>query len=172
MEGNYIGTDPTGTIAIGNGVGDSDVELQGAMDDTIGGTTAAARNIISGATYGVTIANQHATDNLIEGNFIGTDKAGTHALANSIGVYVNFTAGDNTIGGGDLRRAGTGAGNLIAGNSNYGVEISSDVGDVVLGNAIGIVALRGRRDFARQLLTGIDVYSGGRRPDRRYHHAR
>ena len=48
VEGNYIGTDPTGTIAIGNGVGDSDVELQGAIDDTIGGTTAAARNIISG----------------------------------------------------------------------------------------------------------------------------
>ena len=98
-EGNFIGTDPTGTIAIGNGVGDSDVELQGTMDDTIGGTTAAARNIISGATYGVTIANQHALDNLVEGNFIGTDFTGAHGLANSIGVYVVFTAGDNTIGG-------------------------------------------------------------------------
>ena len=155
VEGNFIGTDPTGTIAIGNGVGDSDVELQGTMDDTIGGTTAAARNIISGATYGVTIANQHALDNLVEGNFIGTDFTGTHALANSIGVYVNFTAGDNTIGGA-TSAAGTGAGNLIAGNSNYGVEISSDGGDVVMGNAIGIFALPGGGTSPGNS-TGIDV---------------
>jgi Bacterial Ig-like domain (group 3)/Right handed beta helix region len=159
VEGNYIGTDPTGSIAIGNGIGDSDVELQGATDDTIGGTTAAARNIISGASYGVTIANQHALDNLIEGNDIGTDVTGTHALANSIGVYVVYTAGDNTIGGA-TSLPGTGAGNLIAGNSNYGVEISSDGGDVVLGNAIGIVALPGVGTSPANG-NGIEVYSGG-----------
>ena len=74
---------------------------------------------------------------------------------NSIGVYVVFTAGDNTIGGA-TSAPGTGAGNLIAGNSNFGVEVSSDVGDVVLGNAIGIVALPGGGTSPGNS-TGIDV---------------
>ena len=95
---------------------------------------------------------------------------GTQALANSIGVYVVFTAGGNTIGGA-TSAPGTGAGNLIAGNSNYGVEISSDVGDVVLGNAIGVVALAGGGTSPANG-NGIEVLSGGRRPDWRYRLAR
>src|SRR5207244_1390974 len=51
--GDFIGTDTTGTTALGNGNG---VEIQnGASSSTIGGTTAAARNIISGNGYGVLI---------------------------------------------------------------------------------------------------------------------
>jgi Periplasmic copper-binding protein (NosD)/Right handed beta helix region len=140
VEGNYIGTDPTGTIAIGNGVGFSDVELQGAVDDTIGGTTAAARNIISGAADGVIIENLNAFDNLVEGNYIGTDVTGKLALANFIGVFINDSRGDNTIGG-PTSSPGTGAGNLIAGNSSAGININGDNGDVIEGNAIGIVDL-------------------------------
>ena len=140
VEGNYIGTDPNGTIAIGNGVGFSDVELQGAMDDTIGGTTAGARNILSGATYGVFIGNQNAIDNVVEGNYIGTDDSGTLALPNSSGVFINDTRGGNTIGGATTS-PGTGAGNLIAGNSTSGINLNGDQDDVIEGNAIGIVDL-------------------------------
>ena len=171
VEGNYIGTDPTGTIAIGNGVGDSDVELQGAMDDTIGGTTAAARNIISGDDLRGH-DREPARDRLTssKGTTSAPTMAGTQASSEFHGVYVNFTAGGNTIGGA-TSSPGTGAGNVIAGNSNYGVEISSDGGDVVLGNAIGIVALPGGGTSPGNG-TGIEVYSGGGDPDRRYHRAR
>ena len=52
--GNTIGTDITGTIAIGNGL--AGVEIYESSDNTIGGTTAAARNLISGnSDYGVEI---------------------------------------------------------------------------------------------------------------------
>ena len=45
VEGNYIGTDATGTIALGNG--DSGIDIQGTPLNTIGGTTPRAGNLIS-----------------------------------------------------------------------------------------------------------------------------
>ena len=85
VEGNFIGTDPTGTIAIGNeGYGDVDLN-QGASNDTIGGTTAGARNIISGDDFprgGAGLGIDMTTDCVVEGNYIGTDVTGTKALPN------------------------------------------------------------------------------------------
>ena len=79
VAGNYIGTDVTGHAALGNGI-DGVLIDAGASDNTIGGTTAAARNIISGNAYaGVEIHD--ANDNVVEGDFIGTDVTGTVALA-------------------------------------------------------------------------------------------
>ena len=63
----------------------------GASGNTIGGTTAAARNIISANAYsGVEIDD--ANDNLVEGDFIGTDVTGTVALGNN-SVDVEFAGG-------------------------------------------------------------------------------
>jgi hypothetical protein len=45
VEGNLIGTDPTGTIALGAGNG---IYLNDAVKSQIGGTTLGARNVISG----------------------------------------------------------------------------------------------------------------------------
>jgi hypothetical protein len=51
--GNYIGTDATGTDALGNvGTG---VLLFGGSRNTVGGTTAASRNVISGNGVGIDI---------------------------------------------------------------------------------------------------------------------
>ena len=67
-----------------------------ATGNRIGGTTAAARNLISGNSIGV-LLNEGATDNLDRRKFVGTDVTGDHALGNSVGV--DFRASDNTVGG-------------------------------------------------------------------------
>ena len=127
LQGNYIGTDATGTIFMGNGRAYSDVKIDGTSN-TVGRTTPAARNLISGngpSGTGVTIKG---AGNLVEGNYIGTDVSGTKALANGWGVLVS--APSNTLGG-----AAPGAGNLISGNSSN-VGISSSL-TLVQGNYIG-----------------------------------
>jgi hypothetical protein len=61
IEGNYIGTDVTGTIAQANGV--DGIDVQDAANNTIGGVTAAARNVISGnADDGVMIGGNGVYD--------------------------------------------------------------------------------------------------------------
>ena len=137
--GNEIGTDPSGTIAVGNGNG---VEIQGA-DNTIGGTTPADRNVISANTNdGILISGPGATGNVISGNDIGTDLTGTVNLGNlSSGVVVTNAPG-NTVGG-----TAPGAGNIISGNGTpegqgAGLLINGAgaVGNVAQGNFIGIDA--------------------------------
>ena len=144
VEGNYIGTDATGTNAVGNG--GSGVELSGATFDTIGGTTAAARNIISGNQLdGVSLFDGGTDNNLVEGNYIGTDVSGESPLGNARnGVSIspsvessNPDGNNNTIGG-----SVAGAGNVISGNGAFGVlmsnpNVAGSEFNVVQGNFIG-----------------------------------
>ena len=132
VEGDYIGTNATGTAAVPNdGAGIS--VLYGALDNTIGGTSAGSGNVISGNTSsGVSLID--ATDNVILGNDIGTDHTGEVALAND-GGGVQITAADNnTIGG-----TSAAAGNVISGNGSDGVSLGGPdtTGNVVVGNDIG-----------------------------------
>ncbi len=141
IQGNFIGTNATGTAALGNG-GDG-VLISSVSSNTIGGTTAAARNIISGngspATFGnsnsrgVELDNAGATGNLIEGNYIGTDVTGTVALGNGGDGISRLTAGpSNTIGG-----TVAGAGNVIAGNGRVGIWVDASSNELIAGNMIG-----------------------------------
>ena len=134
IQGNYIGTDVTGSLARPNEYG-VQVSSSGAL---IGGLTstpgAAPGNVISGngttagTGYGIVLAGGDAT---FEGNLVGLSATGSAALGNLIyGVWVN-TAG-NTVGG-----TATGAGNVISGNDNNGVYITSTTGNLVEGNLIG-----------------------------------
>ena len=146
VEGNDIGTDPTGTIAIGNGTaanGGDGVLIQDGVGDTIGGATSSARNVISGNIDGIRIEDAAALDNVVAGNYIGTDPTGTIAVPNSDhGVIVIATGGGNTIGGA-TSLPGTGPGNLIAGNP-YGISITYEpAADVIVGNAVGTITLPG-----------------------------
>ena len=73
--------------------------------------------------------------NLVEGDFIGTNAAGTVAAANGgSGIVINTA--NNTIG---TDSSGNGTGNLISGNTQYGVEVtgSSATGNAIAGNLIG-----------------------------------
>src|SRR5439155_18456720 len=102
VQGNFIGTNPAGRAAFANT--GSGVNISGgAQANTVGGTTAGARNVISGNTGdGVLIGSPgtSTTSNLMQGNFIGTNAAGAAALAKTeVGVGIGFGATTNTIGG-------------------------------------------------------------------------
>jgi titin len=130
IQGNLIGTNGAGNEAIPNG--DRGVELSGATQTLIGGTTAVARNVISGnASEGIVIGPEAGSnDNTVAGNYIGTDITGSSAVPNTdTGVIVNGTG--NTIGGTD-----TGARNVISGNGRLGVYLASD-DNAVTANYIG-----------------------------------
>ena len=82
IEGNLIGTDPTGTVPLGNGVGVL-IGFSSAANNTLGGTTAGAGNLISGNLGdGVLLNPALGPGNMILGNRIGTNSTGTAALAN------------------------------------------------------------------------------------------
>jgi titin len=133
VEGNYVGTDASGTAALPN---DSGILVgAGASANTVGGTSVADRNLISGnSDAGVEIFGAGTTGNLLEGNRIGTDPAGAGAIGNKrYGVEVTNAADRNSIGG-----SVDGAGNLVSGNDE-GVLISGDgtSGNLVEGNFVG-----------------------------------
>ena len=130
--GNFIGTDATGTVNLGNGWNGIFIG-SGAQDNIIGGSNPGERNIISGNGAGIGINNSQ--QNTIIGNYIGTDITGTEDLGNSgIGISISNGAQNNTIGG-----SNPGEGNLISGNNGGGVSISdsSTVGNIIIGNYIG-----------------------------------
>jgi len=133
IQGNYIGINATGDDALGN-ISDG-IVLNNAPNITIGGTEAGAGNVISGNnSRGIAIMEEGASDNIIQGNKIGTNAAGDAAFGNfnpGISVYM----GDNTLIGGDI----AGAGNLISGNYSHGilVEDQTTSGTIIQGNYIG-----------------------------------
>ena len=136
IQGNFIGTDVTGSIALGNSEG---VLFQGSSDNTIGGTTPAAVNIISGNTGDeISLSNQtgnamyNDTGNVIEGNYIGLTASATSTLATANNGVNLFNAYDNIIGG-----SSAGAGNVIAGQLQNGILINESNYNVVAGNEIG-----------------------------------
>jgi Calx-beta domain len=130
LEGNLIGSDNTGKNDLGNK--NEGVLIEGAYNNTIGGTTAAALNLISANHWGVRLDGQSATDNLVEGNLIGTDITGKAPLGNELnGVIASNNASENTIGG-----TVSGAGNTIAFNFLAGVSVESGTGDSILTNSI------------------------------------
>src|SRR5262249_35806941 len=94
IAGNKIGTDVTGTSALRNAV--DGLRLDNGARNIIGGTTAAMRNVISGnGVFGVFIYDPSATGNVVEGNYIGTNGAGTAAVGNGLaGVAIQHGAHD------------------------------------------------------------------------------
>ena len=131
IQGNLIGLNAAGAQALGNGT--DGIRLNAVSDTIIGGTTAAARNVISGNTTGIQLQTG-ATGTLIQGNRIGTNAAGTVAVPNGAGINVSSASG-NTIGG-----TVAGAGNQISGNTGNGIWINAADNNVVQGNRIGVGA--------------------------------
>ncbi|MCP4629396.1 MAG: tandem-95 repeat protein [bacterium] len=133
IQGNYIGTNAAGDAALANHI--SGINIENAPLNTIGGTTPAARNIISGNTEsGILIYQSGAAQNLVQGNYIGTNAAGDAALANHhFGVRI-LDAPQNTIGG-----TSSAEGNVISGNAVSGIQIyqSGAAQNIVQGNYIG-----------------------------------
>ncbi|QEH35408.1 hypothetical protein OJF2_39600 [Aquisphaera giovannonii] len=123
---NFLGVDATGRAAgPGNGVG---VLIDAGSGNTVGGTTAAARNVIGSNAAGVSLAS---AGNVVEGNFIGVADAGSRDnLANLAGVAIS--AAGNTVGG-----TTAGAANVIGFNPTGVLVSSAGTAAVVAGNFIG-----------------------------------
>ena len=112
---NFIGTDVTGSIDLGN-QGDG-INLLGSNYIEIGGTGVQARNLISG-NDGAGIEIGLSSSGYILGNFIGTEVTGASALGNGQdGVFLRETA-TIQIGGSE-----EGARNVISGNLANGIRI-------------------------------------------------
>jgi hypothetical protein len=157
VEGNFIGTDVSGTNVLygiemlGNsGFG---VVITGSNNNTIGGTIPGAANTISGNLLGGVFIDNAALNNvsiasmnnLVEGNFIGTNVSGATNLGNyGYGVSIDDGSGGNMIGG-----TTTTAGNTISDNLASGVVFSS----VGKGNAIEYDVINANKG------DGVDIVS-------------
>jgi len=151
IQGNFIGTDITGTKAVGNsGTG---VFLNDSSDVQLGGSESTAGNIISANFTGVVVVSYGITDgaNVIRRNRIGTGEAGTEDLGNMFqGVVVQgtFTNG-NTFGG------SVGEANLISHNSNGVFLALGASGTQILSNQI----------YANDGGPGISAFGAAREAD-------
>ncbi len=147
IAGNHLGADPAGTVGeVGNT--SQGVLVQGATGTVIGGTAVADRNVISGNRLrGVFIddfsdgAPAISDGTVIMGNSIGVDATGTAALpydgggaVQQIGIAL-WDGPDNVIGAPGAR-----SGNVISGNSWYGVYVwgPNATGNIVQNNIIGL----------------------------------
>lgn len=161
VEGNYVGTDVTGNNPLPNsGPG---VQIYNSASNRIGGAAAVQRNVISGnADEGVYISG--GTGNVVQGNYVGTNAAGTAALPNAMtGIYV---AGPGNTIGGPAAKAGGGCAppcNLVSGNYT-GIVVSAG-SNVVQGNYVG-TDVTGRADLGNStggviINAGDDTVVGG-----------
>ncbi len=133
--GNYIGSFGAGGTDLGASEQNTanGIYVLGA-NNTIGGTTAATRNVIGGnQSNGIRISGASATNNVVLGNYIGTDRTGVTATANlQNGIQIDTSATGTTIGG-----TSSGARNIISGNSGSG--ISNNVANTtIVGNYVGM----------------------------------
>ena len=140
VEGNFIGTDAAGTAALGNGAGVHILDDgSGEVGDVIGGTSPAARNVVSGNLGDgiVSGAGGGGSGHHIQGNFVGVDASGASALGNGgSGINLAFFTADSVIGGTTPAER-----NVIAGHdaaNRAGIALGSGVhGTLIEGNYIG-----------------------------------
>ena len=128
VQGNFIGTDISGTAAAGN---------QGysifinSPDNLIGGAGPGDGNVVSaGGTYGIRISGSNT---VLQGNLVGTDLTGSIDLGHATSGVGVWDGVNITIGG-----PNPGEGNLVSGNNNHGIWFNSSPNTVtVQGNRIG-----------------------------------
>jgi parallel beta-helix repeat protein len=130
VSGNLVGTDLSGTTAWGNdGAGGIFLAGEGCAHNTIGGRQPGESNIVSGNLTNGIAMSAHTHDNLVIGNYVGTDISGSIDIGNrGYGISMEGASYNNRI-----------EGNLSSGNLRFGVCMS-DRGsnyNVVVGNRLG-----------------------------------
>lgn len=131
ISGNFIGTDPAGLFALGNGY--SGLTLHRASRNRIGGPLPSERNLLSGNLQSGCLLSTNSTENVFLGNWFGVDSTGARALPNGFNGITLQSAPSNSFGG--LHPAD---GNLIAGNLYYGLELDArSSANRIQGNRVG-----------------------------------
>ena len=153
--GNFIGLARNGA-ALGNG--DDGIFISGGSSgNTIGGTSTAARNVISSnGDDGIDITGDKTDSNTVLGNFIGLASDGSTDRGNTDnGVEISDQAASNTIGG-----TTAGARNVISSNLFNGIFISGEDtdGQIIQGNFIGLGS-DGKLDRGNKS-NGIEIVEG------------
>ena len=151
VQGNIIGLDAGGRLGRGNSLNGLRIE---SASNQVGDNTTAGRNVISAnTTSGVFLFGPAASNNIIAGNFIGTDAPGTARLGNGISGVAITNAPRNFIGTTEPN-----GGNLISGNGSSGVYLAGSLatGNRLAGNFIGTDA--GGTNGLRNGLGGIFLY--------------
>ncbi len=150
VQGNFVGTDQTGTLPRGNQFGG--IYVSGCSNILIGGATSATRNIVSATTAaagnGITVSGPN---NTIQGNYIGSDVSGQYDLGNLYdGINVSSASGTKILG------------NLIVNNRNNGINLGNGaISTVVENNLIGTDAT-GTRPLGNAY-AGITISGGTNR---------
>ena len=144
IAGNLIGLDSSGKAALPNATqgvflnSGSQRNRVGTDDNGVG--DASERNIISGnEDQGISIVGEGTDHNWVAGNFIGTDITGLVAVPNtSTGIQITNFAQFNHVGRKTDATSSSAAGNLISGNSGWGIRFRNHASDnVAAGNKIG-----------------------------------
>jgi hypothetical protein len=136
IKANLIGIDLFGNTDLGNG--GYGIQLRDSSSNIIG-TTTSLRNTISGNDSGGLAITHASHSNIVRGNYIGTNYAGTAAIGNTNDGIVIADGADNNVIGGDRTAS---QGNVLSGNSNDGIEIedTGTSGNQLYGNYIGVDA--------------------------------
>lgn len=164
--GNWIGTDHTGTVALGGSVS-AGVEISGSSN-TVGAP--GAGNVISGHGWSggggqVGVRLSGGSGNVVQSNRIGTDISGTRPLPNRRGVEIAMysfldLARDSRIGG-----AEAGAGNVIAHNAGDAVIVNSSGGVGPTGVTVSRNAIYANGELGVNLGTSFYSYPASVTPN-------
>lgn len=138
---NIIGLAQDGVTVVGNS--ESGVTLEStSTSNTIGGSAAGDGNVISANPDGIVINSSNS--NVIQGNYIGTNKGGEYARGNVAGIKIDNSSSIE-IGESDtnsLPASCTGACNVISGNTDSGIYYTAGTSgsndNVIEGNFIGV----------------------------------
>lgn len=149
---NYIGTDATGTMALGNqqnGI----LVTAGSANNLIGGQATGGNdptngvfvrppegNLISGNDGDGVLIEDSATGNVLSGNFIGTDASGNTALGNHDDGVGILNANGNQLIGCTFQQDPFVFYNVISGNGGNGLSVMNSNDTTIQANFFGMNA--------------------------------
>lgn len=123
--GNYIGLDVSGTSDAGNT--QLGIVISQASQNII-----QANHVAGNTLEGIKVAGGNSDSNVIKGNVVGLNAAGTAAIPNARGIYFENPGSLNLIGGTTVADR-----NVVSGNTGWGILLSNSENVSVYGNYIG-----------------------------------
>lgn len=149
---NFIGTDATGTIALGNAK-NGILVTNGAARNLIGGQATGGNdptagvfvrppqgNLISGNRANGVLITNGATQTLLSGNFIGTSASGDSPLGNRMDGVAIVNANGNSLIGCTFQQSPFVFYNVLSGNGGNGLRITNANNTTVQANFMGVAA--------------------------------